>query len=252
MDQKSVRWRPGSLDTCIDEPEYLPFGAAAATGTWPEQLALSSSSSQAFASPCQCLPLRVVAPLWDSPPLSPSSQQPSTNHRGDDPVAAHSIPSLTAITPSWDSPTSLPAHTAHSPMPVSFVASPPHTTTQPPTKDHPNMDEEPDAELTANSHFAALQQFTDDLGIQVTKARWLAILLSGPASEHPALLNTATDGPIVATYNHYSNILVKSSIRFWLLLARGEQVMQTQQYIEDLMTKDWDGEDEVEIDEDLL
>ncbi|KAI6146007.1 hypothetical protein BKA82DRAFT_4016164 [Pisolithus tinctorius] len=259
LDQKPVRWRPGSLDTC---------------SKWSLNGLIISQHPL----------LRAVAPSWDSPPLLLSSQQPSTNHRGDDPVAAHSILSLAAIAPSWDLPTSLPAHAALSLTPVSFVASPLHMTTQPPTQDHLYMDEGSDAELTADSHpltsglrlisqpsaetdaaashFSSLQQFANNLGIEgiheegpittLVKARWLAILLSGPASDHPMPLNTATNGPIVTAYNHYSNILAESSIRFWLLLARQEQVEWTQQYIEDLMTMDLDGEDEVEIDDNLL
>ncbi|KAI6140454.1 hypothetical protein BKA82DRAFT_4019467 [Pisolithus tinctorius] len=121
---------------------------------------------------------------------------------------------------------------------------------------------QPSPQPTATDATTALQRFTSDLGIQgihdegpittLEKAWQLVVLLMGLADEHPPHLNTTTNGPIIVAYNHYSNILVESSIQFHLLLARRAQLARTQQYIQDLMTSDWDGEDELELDEDLL
>ncbi|KAI6002340.1 hypothetical protein F5J12DRAFT_784058 [Pisolithus orientalis] len=188
------------------------------------------------------------------------------------------MPSLAAIGPSWDSPTS--SLTVSLP-PRLLLASAQIPPTVPSPPKHGWMDEqsddaaasEPQAILatswqpspwpTATDAASVLQQFTSDLGIQgihdkgpittsVEKVWQLVVLLLGLADEHPPHLNTTTNGPIIVAYNHYSNILVESSIQFCLLLARRAQLARTQQYIQDLMTRDWDGEDELELDEDLL
>ncbi|KAI6138038.1 hypothetical protein BKA82DRAFT_4367926 [Pisolithus tinctorius] len=264
----------------VDEPEFLPFGAAANAPAWGYQLGSPSSSMPPNAGPSRPS-LSMLAPSWDSLPLSPEVQPSPSDQQWESRQGSHSMPSLAAIAPSWDSPTSSPAV---SPPPRSLPASTRIAQTVPCPLEHARMDErldgaaaggpqpipatsrqpspEPTAADAATSRFSTLQRFASDLGIQgihdegpittLEKARRLAVLLAGPADEHPPRLNTTTDGPIVAAYNHYSNTLVESSIRFRLLLSRRAQLARTQQYIQDLMTSDWDGKDELELDEDLL
>ncbi|KAI5997778.1 hypothetical protein F5J12DRAFT_785010 [Pisolithus orientalis] len=307
MEQKSVRWRLGSPDTqfisphnkpwvlpgtdntdmVVDEPQFLPFGVAMNATAWGHQLGLPSSSMLLNACPSQPL-LSMLAPSWDSPPLSLEVQPSAADQQWEAWQASHSMPSLAAIAPSWDLPTSSPAV---SPPPRSLPASTQIPQTAPSPLDHAYMDEQLDgvaasepqpipatsqqpspqpmatnatAVLSVLACFLALQRFASDLvykeGIHdegpittsVEKAQWLVVLLMGPADEHLPHLNTTTDGQIIVAYNHYSNILVESSIWFHLLLARRAQLARTQQYIQDLMTSDWDGKDELELDEDLL
>ncbi|KAI6140506.1 hypothetical protein BKA82DRAFT_4019505 [Pisolithus tinctorius] len=249
MEQKLVRWRwrPGNPDTrfispckkpwvlpgadntdmAIDEPEFLPFRAAMNATAWGHQLGLPLSSMPPNAGPSQPS-LSMLAPPWDSPPLSLETAPSPLEHA------------------CMDEQLDDVATTEPQPIPAtSWQPSPQPTAT----------------DATA-AHFLALQHFTSDLGIQgihdkgpittLKKAQWLVVLLSGPVDEHPPHLNTTTNGPIIVAYNHYSNMLVESSIWFHLLLARREQLARTQQYIQDLMTHNWDGEDELELDEDSL
>ncbi|KAI6155651.1 hypothetical protein BKA82DRAFT_4348872 [Pisolithus tinctorius] len=239
----------------IDESEFLPFGAATNAASWGHQLGLPSSSMLPNASPAQPS-LSMLALSWDSPPLSLEVQPSAADQQWESWQASHSMPSLAPLAPSWDSPTSSPVV---SPPPRSLLASAQIPQTEPLPLEHSSMDEQLDSvaasepqPIPATSRQPSPQPMATDATTAVEKAWWLAVLLSGPADEHPPHLNTTTDGPIIAAYNHYSNILVESSIWFHLLLARREQLARTQQYIQDLMTSDWDGEDELELDEDLL
>ncbi|KAI6139177.1 hypothetical protein BKA82DRAFT_4020350 [Pisolithus tinctorius] len=233
MEQKSVRWRPGSPDTrfispqkkpqvlpgaddtdmAVDELEFLLFGAAANATAWGHQLGSPSSSMPPNAGPSWPL-LSMLAPSWDSPPLSPESWQGS-----------HSMPSLAAIAPSWDSPTSSPAV---SPPPRSLLASTQVAQTVPSPLEHACMDEWLDSVAATEPQpipATSWQPSPEPMATDATAVTWvykefmtkgqlqhLVVLLMGPADEHLPHLNTTTDGPIVAAYNHYSNILVESSI----------------------------------------
>ncbi|KAI6008153.1 hypothetical protein F5J12DRAFT_782390 [Pisolithus orientalis] len=147
-EKNSVRWRPGSLDTrcanntdmVIDEPEFLPFGAAVNATASGHQLGSPSSSMLPNAGP-SWPSLSMLVPSWDSPPLSPESQPSAADQQWEAWQASHSMPSLATIVPSWDLPTSSPAV---SPPPRSLLASAqiPQTVASPVV--HAYMDEQLD------------------------------------------------------------------------------------------------------------
>ncbi|KAI5998546.1 hypothetical protein F5J12DRAFT_895487 [Pisolithus orientalis] len=121
----------------VDEPEFLPFRAAANAAAWGHQLGLPSSSMLLNASP-SCPLLSMLAPSWDSPLLSLEVQPSAADQQWEAWQASHSMPSLAAIAPSWDSPTS---SLAVSPPPRSLLASAQIPQTVPSPPDHAYMDE---------------------------------------------------------------------------------------------------------------
>ncbi|KAI6006501.1 hypothetical protein F5J12DRAFT_782790 [Pisolithus orientalis] len=121
----------------IDEPEFLPFGTATNATALGHQLGLPLSSMLPNAGPS--LPsLSMLAPSWDSPPLSPESQPSAADQQWEAWQASHSMPSLATIVPSWDSPTS---SLAVSPPPRSLLASTQIPQTVPSPVVHAYMDE---------------------------------------------------------------------------------------------------------------
>ncbi|KAI6006558.1 hypothetical protein F5J12DRAFT_927451 [Pisolithus orientalis] len=122
----------------IDEPEFLLFGAATNAAAWGHQLGFPSSSMLPNASPAWPS-LSMLAPSWDSPPLSPEVQPSAADQQWELWQASHSMPSLAAIAPSWDSPTSSPAV---SPPPRSTPASAQIPQTEPSPLEHGCMDEQ--------------------------------------------------------------------------------------------------------------
>ncbi|KAI6000357.1 hypothetical protein F5J12DRAFT_784374 [Pisolithus orientalis] len=111
----------------VDEPEFLPFRVAMNAAAWGHQLGSPSSSMPLNASPSQPS-LSMLAPSWDSPPLSLEEAW----------QASHSMPSLATIVPSWDLPTS---SLAVSPPPRLLPASAQIPQTVPFPLDHAYMDE---------------------------------------------------------------------------------------------------------------
>ncbi|KAI6153129.1 hypothetical protein BKA82DRAFT_34944 [Pisolithus tinctorius] len=208
----------------VDEPEFLPFGVATNAPAWGHQLGSPSSSMLPNAGPSRPS-LSMLAPSWDSPPLSPEVQPSASDQQWESWQGSHSMPSLAAIVPSWDSPTSSPAV---SPPPRSLPASTPIAQTVPSPLEHAHMDERLDGVAAARPQpilATSWQPSPEPTATDAATATWvykefmmkgqlqhLAVLLAGPADEHPPRLNTTTDGPIIAAYNHYSNTLVESSI----------------------------------------
>ncbi|KAI5996888.1 hypothetical protein F5J12DRAFT_785303 [Pisolithus orientalis] len=121
----------------VDEPEFLLFRVAENATAWGHQLGSPLSSMLPNAGPSQPL-LSMLAPSWDSPPLSLEVQPSAADQQWEAWQASHSMPSLATIVPSWDSPTSSPAA---SPPPRSLLASTqiPQTASSP--LDHAYMDE---------------------------------------------------------------------------------------------------------------
>ncbi|KAI6012387.1 hypothetical protein F5J12DRAFT_781359 [Pisolithus orientalis] len=137
MEQKSVLPGADNTDMVVDEPEFLPFGAATNATASGHQLGSPSSSMPPNASPS--LPsLSMLVPSWDSPPLSLELQPSAADQQWEVWQASHSMPSLAAIAPSWDSPTS---SLAVSPPPRSLLASAQIPQTVPSPMVHAYMDE---------------------------------------------------------------------------------------------------------------
>ncbi|KAI6015010.1 hypothetical protein F5J12DRAFT_781098 [Pisolithus orientalis] len=107
---------------------------------WGHQLGLPSSSMLPNAGPSQPL-LSMLAPSWDSPPLSPEVQPPAADQQWEAWQASHSMPSLATIAPSWDLPTS---SLAVSPPPRLLPASAQIPQTAPSPMEHACMDEQLD------------------------------------------------------------------------------------------------------------
>ncbi|KAI6153464.1 hypothetical protein BKA82DRAFT_27874 [Pisolithus tinctorius] len=133
---------PGADDTdmAVDEPEFLLFGAAANAPAWGYQLGSPSSSMPPNAGPSRPS-LSMLAPSWDSPPLSPEVQPSPSDQQWESWQGSHSMPSLATIAPSWDSPTS---SLAVSPPPRSLPASTRIAQTVPCPLEHARMDEQLD------------------------------------------------------------------------------------------------------------
>ncbi|KAI6009458.1 hypothetical protein F5J12DRAFT_781998 [Pisolithus orientalis] len=83
----------------------------------------------------------MLAPSWDSPPLSPEVQPSAADQQWEAQQASHSMPSLATIAPSWDSPTS---SLAVSLPPRSLPASTQIPPTVPSPPEHGWMDEQSD------------------------------------------------------------------------------------------------------------
>ncbi|KAI6145152.1 hypothetical protein BKA82DRAFT_4016630 [Pisolithus tinctorius] len=129
----------------VDEPEFLPFGAAVNAPAWGHQLGSPSSSMLLNAGPSWPL-LSMLAPSWDSLPLLPEVQPSAADHQWESWQGSHSMPSLAAIAPSWDSPTS---SLAVSPPPRSLLASAQVAQTVPSPLEHACMDEQLDGVAAA-------------------------------------------------------------------------------------------------------
>ncbi|KAI6137974.1 hypothetical protein BKA82DRAFT_4022135 [Pisolithus tinctorius] len=121
----------------VDEPEFLLFRVAVNATAWGHQLGSPSSSMPPNASPSWPL-LSMLAPSWDSPPLSPEVQPSAADQQWELWQGSHSMPSLATIAPSWDSPTS---SLAVSPPPRSLPASAQVAQIVPSPLEHACMDE---------------------------------------------------------------------------------------------------------------
>ncbi|KAI6141071.1 hypothetical protein BKA82DRAFT_32175 [Pisolithus tinctorius] len=129
----------------VDELEFLPFGVAVNAPAWGHQLGSPSSSMPPNAGPSRPS-LSMLAPSWDSPPLSLEVQPSASDQQWESRQGSLSMPSLAAIAPSWDSPTS---SLAVSPPPRLLPASTPIAKTVPSPLGHARMDERLDCAAAA-------------------------------------------------------------------------------------------------------